>query len=363
MSTLLPFTLRSHHVVLEARINGVPASLILDTGSSACTLDAEWASTLGLKPGRTAQAVGTGSVNITVATMDSLLLGDAVELRDEPAALVPLGDVTARHGQVVHGTVGFGFFRKYVVEIDYASRVLRLHDPAAFAYAGTGERIPIDLSKRLPVLQAELVVDTETIPVRLALDLGTGGYACILTKPFVDQHAGPLMAGRYVERLLGTGVGGSTYGRVTALSELRLGNLRVPKPYVAIPNDSLGFFGMTWVDGSLGAPVLSRTRLILDYAHHEVIIEPVTAMDAPFSIDQSGLSFRADGRKLDTVVIDDVVVGSPAARAGIIVGDVIRSVNGRPVSGESMDWLAEMFTQPGATHSLRVEHEVPLALQ
>jgi hypothetical protein len=361
---LLPFTLRSHHVFLDARVNDVPATLVLDTGSGMCALDAEWARSLDLEHGATnGQAVGTESMSISIARIDSLILGDAVELRDEPAALVPLRDVSARHGQVVHGTIGFGFFMKFVVEVDYASCVLRLHDPATFAYDGSGERIPIDLSKRVPMLQAALVANREIIPARLLLDLGTGGYASVLTKTFVDRHAELLTAGHCRERLIGTGVGGSAQGFVTTLDEMRLGNLRVPNPYVAIPADSRGFFGMTWVDGTLGAPVLSRTRLILDYVHQEVIIEPVGAMDAPFAIDQSGLSFRAEGPELDTVVIDEVAAGSPAARAGIAVGDILRGVNGHAISGQSIDWVAEMFTQTGAIHSLRVEHEVPLTLQ
>lgn len=365
MSTLvLPFTLRSHHVFLDARINGVPATLVLDSGSGMCALDAEWAESLGLAlDARSGQAVGTDSLRISVARMQSLVLGDTVELRDEPAALAPLRDVSARHGRVVHGTIGFGFFMKYVVEVDFAARVLRLHDPATFAYDGPGERIPIDLSMRVPVLQAELVANGTTIPVRLLLDLGTGGYASVLTKAFVDGQPGLARRERCTARLIGTGVGGSVHGLVTALDEMRLGHLRVPNPYVAIPTDSRGFFGVTWVDGTLGAPVLSRTRLILDYAHHEVIIEPVTAMDAPFSIDQSGLSFRADGPDLDIVVIDEVAEGSPAAHAGIAVGDILKSVNGRAVSGHSLDWVADMFAQPGAIHSIRVEHEVPLTLQ
>lgn len=357
----MPFVLRSQHVFIDARVNGVPATLVLDTGSGMCTLDSEWARALGLELNRTdGQAVGTDNTSISLARMDSLVLGDVVELRDEPAALVPLSDVSARHGQRVHGTVGFGFFMKYVVEVDFLSRVLRLHDPTTFAYAGAGERIPIDLSRRIPVLNVEVVANNAIFPARLVLDLGTGGYASVFTKAFVDQH--PELA-RGSRRLIGTGVGGSAYGLVGALDELRIGNLRVPSPYVAIPSDTRGFFGLTWVDGTLGAPVLSRTRLILDYAHHEVIIEPASAMDAPFSIDQSGLSFRADGPNLDTVVIDEVAAGSPAARAGIAVGDILRSVNGRAISGQSIDWVAEMFTQAGAIHSLRVEHELALTLR
>lgn len=363
MSTPLPVTLRANHIILDARINGAPATLALDTGSSMCSLDREWATALGLEPGQPANAVGTDSVSISLATMDSLVLGPDVGLRNVPAALVPLRDVSATLGQVIHGTVGWPLFMQYVVEIDYAARVVLLHDPSTFAYHGAGERIPVDLSRRVPVLRAEFVANGTNIPVRLLLDLGTGGYASVLTKPFVDRHVESLTAGPCTERLLGAGVGGSVHGRVTALSALHLGSLQVPNPYVAVPANDRGFFGATWVDGTLGAPVLSRTRLILDYAHHEVIIEPVTAMDAPFPFDKSGLSFRADGPNLDTVVIDEVAAGSPAARAGIAVGDVLRSVNGHSISGASIDWVAEVLTQAGAIHSLRVEHEVPLSLQ
>ncbi len=52
-----------------------------------------------------------------------------------------------------------------------------------------------------------------------------------------------------------------------------------------MPADARGFFGMTWVDGTLGVPVLRRTRLMLDYAHEQVILEPLTGWDAPFVID------------------------------------------------------------------------------
>jgi len=363
MSTVLPFRLRSHHVFLDARINGAPASLVLDTGSGMCALDATWATTVGLTPSaKDTQAVGTDNMSIALATIGSLALGDSVELRDEPAALVPLHEVSARHGQVVHGTIGYGFFMRYVVEIDYASRMLRLHDPATFVYQGDGERIPVDLSKRVPILAAELVANGTTIPVRLLLDLGTGAYASVLTKAFVDRHANAL-GGSSRERLIGTGVGGSAHGRVATLDALRLGNVRVPHPSLAMPSDARGFFGITWVDGTLGAPVLSRTRLILDYPHQHVIIEPATAMDAPFAIDRSGLAFRAEGPDFATVVVDDVALGSSAARAGIAAGDVIRTIDGRPIRGESIDWLGEMFTRAGATYSLGLDREVSLTLE
>lgn len=351
----LPFTLRFDHILLDARINGVPATLALDTGSGACGLDADWASGLGMLPGRATQAVGVDNVAISLATIDTLHLGDHVELRNEIAALVPLRDVSAKHGRRIHGTIGFPFFMKYVVEIDYAARVIRLHDPATFVYDGPSERIPLELSMRVPLLSAELTGrNGATMPARLLLDLGTGGFGSVLTQPFADRNAESLSAGPVLDRAIGAGVGGSLHARVTMLGSLRVGDLRVPNPIVALPDDGRGFFGVSWADGTLGAPILRRTRLILDYAHAHVIMEPVEPMDAPFSYNASGVSLRANGPDLEAVVIDGVAPGSAGANAGLVAGEILCAVNTRPVSAASLEWVSDLFAQAGASHMLRV---------
>src|SRR5580765_2121269 len=101
---VLPFTLRGGHVLLDVRVNGQPATLVLDTGSSACTIDAAWGKEQQLAGGRTAKATGVGVVAVQLATLGSLDLGRGVELRDEVAALVPLHDLSAQHGRHIHGT-------------------------------------------------------------------------------------------------------------------------------------------------------------------------------------------------------------------------------------------------------------------
>lgn len=76
-----------------------------------------------------------------------------------------------------------------------------------------GERIPIDLSKRVPNLVAHLVThDGAVTPVRLVLDIGTSGFGAMLTSPFVERHAASLGSGPFIERALGTGIGGLAHG-------------------------------------------------------------------------------------------------------------------------------------------------------
>ena len=106
MSITLPFALRSHHIFLDARVDGTPATLVLDTGSSMSTLDADWAHSVGLDRGTTtAKAVGTDSMSMF--NLDSPeLLEDRVKLNFH--AIERIGDdlrILARFARtVVPGT-------------------------------------------------------------------------------------------------------------------------------------------------------------------------------------------------------------------------------------------------------------------
>ncbi len=354
----IPFTRRLGHILVDARVNDVPATMILDTGSSACTLDETWARDLQLTPGRMAKGVGVGDMRVSLATAARIQIGDTVELVDEMVALVPFAGVSAAHGIAIHGTIGFSFFLRYVVEIDYQASALRLNDPASYEYSGPGERIPIDLSKRVPVLVAQLVTaDGAVIPTRLVLDIGTSALGAILTSPFVEQNAASLFSGPFIERALGTGIGGSASGRVAQLEELRLGNLSVPRPIVGMPTDGGGFFASTWVDGTVGATILARMRLICDYAHDQVIMEPGEGAGAPFEFDTSGLTLRAGGESFSAVTIEAVAPGSAGALAGVRPGDALLAVDGRTMSGATLPWVTAQFMRAGETRALSLRRE------
>jgi len=55
-------------------------------------------------------------------------------------ATLPLEWFSRQVGRRTDGFLGSNVFRNYVVEIDYANQVLRLHDPAAYSYSGSGQR-------------------------------------------------------------------------------------------------------------------------------------------------------------------------------------------------------------------------------
>jgi S1-C subfamily serine protease len=138
------------------------------------------------------------------------------------------------------------------------------------------------------------------------------------------------------------------------LRSLELGGLRVPNPIVAMPGDGRGFFGASWVDGSLGAPILRRSTLFIDYPHSQLIIEPAADWEEPFAFDVSGLALQAGGAALEQVEIEGVTPGSAASVAGLAAGELVLAVDSHPVSAASMETIAELFKRVGATHTLRV---------
>ena len=341
----IPFELLGDHIVLDATVNGVAGRLVLDTGSSASSLDAEWAqSDAGVAAGRTARAQGSGDVQISIGQAASIRVG-ALEMRDVNVALVPLGPVSRVHGTYVRGTLGYDFISKYVVEVDYPARRLRLYEPAGYEYGGRGVQVPVTLDLRIPMVQATVTPRGATpIPARLLLDLGSGALAVRLTAPFVAEHDLVAVAGG-ITAPIGTGVGGTMIGRIARLDALDVGGLHVSAPTVGLAERREGFFGSAIADGTVGAPVFRRTKMILDYARSRVIFEAAPGFDAPYEVEMSGMRLGATPGQ--PVTIDYVIAASPAERAGIAAGDTLLAVDGRPARSGDLERIREMFREDG----------------
>ncbi|HEU4561062.1 MAG TPA: PDZ domain-containing protein [Longimicrobium sp.] len=347
----IPFVLHGDYVLLQASVNGKLGSFVLDTGSSVSTLDAEWADTAAhVRVVATGQQVqGAASVRSSTGETDSLRIG-TVEMGRTQMALIPLGPVSRARGMRLDGTIGFDFLSRYVVEIDYRAQRLRLYRPAGWTYRGAGMAVPISLQMRIPVVEATIApAGRAPLTARLALDLGSGNLAVRLVAPFVETHGLAQLPG--IDAPIGTGVGGTIVGRLARLDSMSLGTLRVAAPTVGLALRREGFFGATWVDGTLGSSIFRRTTLILDYPRSRVIFEPGPGFDAPFEVDMSGMSLA--GAPGEPVAVTYVVAGSPAAQAGIAPGDVLVSVDGTAATPETIDAIrAALRSGPGATRRL-----------
>jgi len=265
----IPFELRGDLVVVEGEAAGVAASFVVDTGCGLTALDAAWAAAHGVQPddGPAIRAEGTATVSARLATT-SFRLGDIASTAQK-VVLVDLTAVAKRFGFPIDGIIGFDFFSRGLVDIDFRARTLSIID----SLDAGGIVIPVDLTYRIPIATATVVAAPGVeLTARLAIDLGSTRLDVRLLGAFVDTHAEVLDALEREAGEFGTGVGGAIEGHVTRLREVRLGGLTLTAPSTGIARGREGVLGLGVIDGTVGSTVFHDRRLILDYARRQVIV-------------------------------------------------------------------------------------------
>lgn len=354
-SIAVPIEVRNGLVVAHARVNDRDALLIIDTGSGVSVIDTAFAREAAInESGMRAEVKGTGGASVRLGTARSLWVGDA-NLRNVAVAAVPLEALRAAAGSDIRGTLGFDLFDQYVVDIDYAAHTMTLSEPTTFAYAGSGTVLPLSMSHRVPALAASLVTRKKgTVPVQLHLDLGSSGYAVRLASPFVLandlEHDTTTVAG-----LFGTGVGGIIEGALLRMPALILGSITVLRPSTALSHETEGAFGTSAeADGTIGAPVWSRMRVIVDYSRSRVILEPRGDLARPDSVTTTGVSVVEELSPRRALRVSFVVKGSAGADAGVAAGDELLQIGTREATAMSVSDVGTALRTANAPITLDV---------
>lgn len=166
------------------------------------------------------------------------------------------------------GILGAGFFKRYVVEIDGQSKMMRLHEPKAYEYSGKGQVLALEFPKDTPVIDAE-ITDAKGNPIRVRLEIDTGcDSAMCLGSHFVQAHE---LTSAETKSSTRVGVGGGTKVRYGEVPQLKLGRLVLEKPRTSFflegsPTDETQA-------GHIGMPALLKFKVIFDYSRKRVILE------------------------------------------------------------------------------------------
>jgi len=306
------------HLYLDVTISGLRSTWVLDTGASATVVDSTFAAEIGLPPIGKAKAIGAGgTVDIDLVTLPPLRI-QGIRLDEQRVGSLPVRQLFARRGIEIAGILGYDFLSRFVTRIDYANTTISFYHPESFEYAGDGAIIEAPLTHRL-----------FNLPVTLdgvhqgdwTLDIG----ASITTfqYPFAEEHG--LLELKGVERIVG-GAGGHIQARVSEFESVELGGYTVERPLILVPLENVGAFSFERGMGVLGNNILRRFILYLDYANQRIILEKGSDFETVFPRDRSGMSvvLMPEG---DYQVLS-VSAGTPAADAGFLKGDIVRSING-----------------------------------
>lgn len=305
-------------VTLRGAVNGKPVLALLDTGAPYTAIDVGFAQANGIKLRQTVTA-GKGRVAVWNGDIDVMRVGPIAQLGGRLAA-IDLSPMQRLMNIPLTMVLGADYLRGVAVEFDFDHDRLRIRPSGS-----TGpEGVAVPLSILGAANRFIISVRVGNVPVnRVLIDTGINATLTVTTPvwkrlplggvPVTSAQAMSLYGPEIwpLARLDGIAIGAATIaGKMDVLAD--------PDGILDSP-----------VDGLIGMEALRSFNIFLDAKAHRMILSPRTYPHRFVPPSTLGLlGFRVE-RGFSA---QHVMKGSPAAKAGMVDGDVVCSVNGDSIA-------------------------------
>ncbi|MEJ2722958.1 MAG: retropepsin-like aspartic protease, partial [bacterium] len=307
-------------IYLPVKINGAgPFPFVIDTGAGTFSaLDQSFAESLGLPLTRVQMGGGAGEERVEIHNTDSVtVVLPGVTFADRLMFTVPLHRLDPHWGKRKDGLIGGDLLFTLVTRIDYENERIDFYDAAPYAYDGPGERIPLTVENNFLFVETDVLVYDSGDPIKALLLLDTGVRLSLFNTPYSKTHDLPGQSPSTTEGITGFGIGGVSRGIVGRVRGIYMGSALIENPVVDFSTDEAGALAQESFSGIIGADLLSRFTVVLDYKRSQMFLEKNKQFDEPSEFDMCGIRFVRQGERFDTLEVFSVFDPSPAADAGI----------------------------------------------
>ncbi|WP_170152893.1 aspartyl protease family protein [Ulvibacter antarcticus] len=392
------FELINNLVIVPVELNGEKLSFLLDTGVNATILfgvtQADSIRVNDIKPVKLRGLGGGEGVEAYVSRNNIITLGQAT---DRSHSIYIIFDKTLnfspRMGVPIHGILGYDFFKKFIVKVDYIGKKITFYDPSADRprIGRAFQSFDLNFRKNKPYVDFDVSLAQKQKTATLLVDSGSSDALWL----FDEEHSIIEVPKNYFSDFLGLGLSGHIYGKRSKIEKMDIGRFQLSEVNVAFPNKAAleDVVLVEGRDGSLGGDVLKRFTVIFDYPSRKMYLRRNGNFNQPFNYNMSGLTiehsgmtlvkdidnstsdFRNSDRMNESIskvtiqvspvfkffmaprfVVADVRENSPAGRAGILEGDEILSINGKPAFRFELYQIISLFTSDeGKRISLQVD--------
>ena len=231
-------------------------------------------------------------------------------------------------GIPVHGLIGFNLFKDYVVKIDYSEHKITLIKPEFFNYKERDRDIvlPLTFEQNKPFVKTTIVTDkNEDVPVKLLVDTGASDALWLST----NSDSRISLPENHIETFLGRGLSGDLYGKKGRIGAIWVGPLVLYEPIVAFPDNDMvdQLIGKNDRNGTLGAEILRRFYVTMDYPNKRLILRANSNLKDEFNYNMSGLEITNPMPGFPIFLVSNIQKNSPAYYAGIQENDQIVALN------------------------------------
>lgn len=336
------------NLCIDCAVNGLPVTLILDSGSPGFFLSEDIVKKLHLEEQGHAQVTGYGGdSDIRFVNIDSLEVRNCVKLSNIVGYAENESMLSSKRtqGRMVAGIIGGELLSKFVVQIDYKTNRVTLIDPNTFQPDPSyGVALPVELGDGTPIVAAHL----DNLPeAKYMVDTGDTG-ALTVNWPYVKAH-GLCSIYKHGRESIRRGTGGLSFGWGTRVAAFTVAGTILKDVPADLSQDKVGG-GSAQFAGSIGAAFLSHFIVTFDYPHNRLFLKPnprsnsqfITGYDVPEKHD--GLKYAPSGYwKMGTKNASPAVARTRAAIQAAC-NDQLRAIANKNVD-VYMSFLADDFSR------------------
>lgn len=292
------------------------------------------------------RGLGEGEQLTAYRSVNNTITLDGLAAYDQEINMVINENFQISHilGIPVHGLIGFNLFKDYVVKIDYSEHKITLTKPEYFTYKERERDIvlPLTFEQNKPFVTTSIVTDkNEDVPVKLLVDTGASDAIWLST----NSDSRISLPENHIETFLGRGLSGDLYGMKGRIGAIWVGPLVLYEPIVAFPENELvdELIGKNDRNGTLGAEILRRFYVTLDYPGKKLVLRPNGDIKDDFNYNMSGLEVTNPMPGLPIFLVSNIRKNSPAYYAGILENDQIISLNSTSNKSLSLNDINLLF--------------------
>ncbi len=295
-------------------------NFILDTGSGGISLDSTTCSDYNIDSRQSDTTItGIGGIRKVSFVFNKKLHFPGLSLNNLNFHINNYEVLSSVYGEKIDGIIGYSFFSRYVVHIDFDSLIIKVYSPGKFSYTKPGTTLhPVFTS--LPIIYMN-IRDRRRLNFNFYFDTGAG--LCFLLSEKFARDSSILLSKRKPLVTQAEGMLGRLEMRLTVLKEVRLGPYRFFKVPTYLYQDTYNVTSYPFSGGLVGNELLRRFNMTVNYPQREIHLAPNKHFDEPFDYAYTGLGIYVIDNK---ILIVDVIENSPADKAGLKADDEIMGV-------------------------------------
>ncbi|QGK75083.1 PDZ domain-containing protein [Flavobacterium sp. SLB02] len=312
----IPFKLINNLIFIPIKVNGIELNFLLDSGVEETILfSMEERQEVSFHNIQKIKLRGLGSEEEIEGLKSTNNVLESHGLKSSNHLLYIILDqsfnLSSHIGIPVNGIIGYKFFKNNIVEINYQKKRVVIHandEQTKQKLDKRFKRVPITIERSKPYIYATAIVDQNTVPAKLLIDIGNSDAFWIFENKKIK------LPKKNFPDFLGKGFSGDIEGHRAKIDNFLIDDFNFKKPIVSFP-DSTSIRNVKMVPdriGSVGGEVLKRFTVVLDYADKKMYLKKNSKFSEPFTYNKSGITVQHNGLQWvqETVHLEMVKVAS-----------------------------------------------------